>query len=139
MEMEMLMRIHMIERQATLLKPLELRSDFDLKLAPDAGTEEEFEPGSNHIIRKPPLGIDEIRNGSNRRHRCPLRQNDVQTDTQIGQAPGTRNGIVRSIFPYHKAGTRQNASLMGRFNRFIHGLIESEIIGRDNDPFQLAT
>jgi len=53
----------------------------------------------------------------------------MQPDPQIGQAPGTRDGIGRSAFTHHQAGAGQYAGPMGRFDRFIDGLVESEIIG----------
>ena len=49
MEMHVLVRIHMIERQTGRAKSCELRSDFRFELATNSRKQEKSEPGADHV------------------------------------------------------------------------------------------
>jgi hypothetical protein len=63
----------------------------------------------------------------------------MQPDLQARQPPRPNDGIRRIRFAHHQAGARQKPIAMRRLDSIIDRTVETEIIRRKDDPFQLAT
>ena len=68
----------------------------------------------------------------------PIDEHQMQADPQIWQPTGARHGVSRGGGADHQARGRQNAAPVRLLDSFVDGGIEPEIVGADDQAFQLA-
>src|SRR5262249_35892905 len=119
MEMKMLVRIDVVEREAARAIGLELRLDLGCGLAANRWAGEDVEPERGHVAAEASAGIDEIGHALRRQHRSALDQHDMQADAQARQALRAADGTLSGAAADHEAGGRQNSLLMRELDRLV--------------------
>ena len=82
MNVKMLMRVDVIEREPRRSICFELRLDFCRNLAADRRAREDIDPKTHHVVAKAPGLIDEIRQALRWQDWTALYQNDMKADAQ---------------------------------------------------------
>ncbi len=95
MDVKVLVRIDVIERQTGCFKSVELRCDFGSKLAPHPRAKEDRGAQPRHVATKASLGIDQPRHLLGWQRRSAIDEHEVQTDAKRRQPPGAPNRIGR--------------------------------------------
>lgn len=135
MKVEMLVRVDVVEPQASRGETRKLCGDLCTELQPNGGAEENVYAGARHIGPEMAPAIDKVGNLFRRQRWCPLNQYKVQPDTKTRQPPRARNRVVKRRARHHQAGGGQAPSEMPMLNRFINLYCRAKIIGGDNQRF----
>ena len=133
MDVEMLVRVHMIERETSRCERLELRSDFRSKLRADTAAQSDSKPKRRHVGAQRACVIDEIRYKVRPKQRSAFDKHEMQTDSKIGQAPGTSYRVMQRRAPDHQACCSENAPGVSDLDGFVHFECRTEIVCRDDD------
>ena len=80
MEVEVLVGIHVIERQPGVGERLELGADLRLELTAHGRQREEAHAVAHHVVAEAALSVDKRRDAALRQHRPSVRQHKMQTD-----------------------------------------------------------
>jgi hypothetical protein len=132
MQMEVLVGIDMIEREAGRGKGRELGLDLGGKLAPHRRLQGNVKAHPRHIRPELPIGADEARDALRRQGRPAFDQHQVKADPKPRHGPCPRHGIGRGRRRDHQAGGRQHAFAVGLFDGVVDRVREAEIVGGDD-------
>jgi hypothetical protein len=138
MQVKMLVRVDVIEREAGRAERLELGADLRPHLSAHMGQKEHRGAGERHIRPKPAARVDEVRDGGGRRHRLGVDQRQMQPDSEPRQAARQLHGFGRRRRSDHQARRRQDPFDMRALDRLIDLVGETEVVGRDDQIFQCA-
>jgi hypothetical protein len=132
MEVQMLMRVYMVERKASRTKRLELRANFSAELTSNCGQEEKADPCAHHVPVKLVLLPYEPTDFFAWQRRTAVDQHKMKANAQARQPPGARHGGD------HQTGGRKNAVPMRLLDSLIDRRVEPEIVSANNQAPQLA-
>ena len=138
MNVHMLVRVHMIEPQASRAKRLELRAYLHGELTAKPRQKKEPDAGTSHVPVEPSFFADQTGDFGWRQNGKPVDKIEVQPHGEIRQAPRPSHRIARSRAPDHQAGSCQNAVSMSFLDGVVDGGVEPEIVRADDQAFQLA-
>jgi hypothetical protein len=93
MEMEVFVRVDMIQRQTSCSESFELRPNLGRQLATNLGKEKEAKTIAHHIAVEPTPSIHQVRDPPWRKHCLAIGKHQVQTDGKPRQTPRTGDGI----------------------------------------------
>ena len=136
MHVEVLVGVHVIQRQARAAKSLELRCDLGGKLAPYRGAKVYVQGSLGHAASETPRGIDQIGQVVRLKHRMPVNQHNVQPHAQRGHAACPHHRISGSGRPDHEARGGDNAGPVGDLHRLVDFVRASEIVCGDDQRLQ---
>ncbi len=91
MDVHVVLRIDVIERQTRLRECFELRADLGLQLTPRAGMKEIAHARGDEVGWEVAVAIDQIRNVRRRQLGASVHENDVQPDCERGQRACARD------------------------------------------------
>ena len=137
-QVEMLVGVHMVQRQSGGGEGRELGLDLRGELATHRRAEEEIHPGPDHVLAEEALAIDEVRHPLRRQHWPALDQDQMEPDAQARQTSSPGDGIARPGLARHQACRRQNAVPVGLLDGLVDLARQPEVIGRDDELLQLA-
>ena len=120
MELEMPMRVDVVERQSGSPVGLELRGDFPAHLPLQGRVQRNFRAVKREVVAEVSVTVDETRNVGAISHRITVDENDVKPDA------------------HHKARSAENAAPVRRLDGDVDWLAEPEIVRRDDQPVQCA-
>ena len=132
MQMKMLVRIQMIERETQRREGGELRADFRGQLRAHARAVQKIASPPGHVVVEAVVVVDQVRNLLPRQHRAAIAQRQVQADAQLGQRAGASRGILHCRSADHEAGGGEDPGPMRRLDGLIDGRMQPEIIGGDD-------
>jgi hypothetical protein len=133
-----LVGVDVIKRKSGCGICLKLRLDFGRELTSNFTRTKDLDPKPKQIGVKSAGVVDEVRHGAGRQHRPALDQNEVQTDLEAWQSSRSRYGVLGRRRGYHKTRRSQNAMAVRHFDRLVDFERETEVVGRDDQPFQRA-
>jgi hypothetical protein len=132
-QMEMLVRVDVIERQPGRGESIELRANLARKLRAHGGQEEEPEPVADHRIAETAIRADERGNRLVRQRRRAVGKHEVQADAQARQAPRALNRIAGGGLAHHQARGGEHAVAMRALHRRIDARMQAEVVGREDE------
>jgi hypothetical protein len=138
MQMKMLVRIDVVERESARAIGFELRLDLRRQLAAHRRPQEDVDPETDHIAAEVPVGIDEIGQLLRGQDRPAFDQDQMQADVQPRQPPRPRDGVLRRGAGDHEACSGEDAVPMCGFDRLIDLAGKPEIVGGDDNALQSA-
>ena len=136
MDMEVLVGVHVIERQAGCAESLELRGDLGGELAARACLEGEVEAETLHVAPHQPLPVGEVGKRLGRQGRPRLDQDEMQPDPQRGDPARSFDGIGGTGRGDHQAGGGEDTVAMGLLDGLVDLAAEAEIVGGDDQSLQ---
>jgi hypothetical protein len=128
-QVEVLVGVHVIERQTARGKGLELRTDFIGQLAPHARQKKEAGAVTRHALAETAIRIDQVGNCRARQHGLAVGQHQVQPDPQAGTAVRGGDGFGGGRGCHHQAGGIENAIMKGALDCGIDAGMQAEIVG----------
>ena len=131
-QVHVLVRVGVIERQARGGEGAVLRRDLGRDLPPAARTEEVFQCEAELVGGEPPRAVHQMRHGAGQ-HGIALDHHEVQAYPQIGHLPGATHRIAGRGAGHHQAGGAEDAVPMRPLHRLVHRLRQAEIVGGDDD------
>ncbi len=138
-EVHVLVRVDMVEREAGRAKGRELRANFGRQLAADLRQKEKTHASAHHIAVELAAAPHQTGNFGRRQQRAAVDQIQMQPDMQIGQAAGARHRVRRFRRADHQARGRQNAVPMRLFDRRVDRAVEPEIVGANDELLQASS
>ena len=139
MQMEVLVRVAMIQRQSRGGKGLELRADLGAQLTARPRAARDLCAQRRHVGSKKAVGANQPRDLRGRQRRAALHQHDMQSDSKLPHAARTPYCIGGRSSRYHEAGCRQNSAGMRRLDRFIDLVRCAEIIRGHDQALHAAS
>ena len=133
MQMHMLVRIGVVQRQPGGGEGGELRADLGGELAADARTGEVVDAEAELVGREPAVGIHQVGNLGRRQHSRALDHHEMQSDAQVRQRARAPHGIRRGGTGHHQAGGVQRAGAVRSLDRLVDRFGQAEIVGREDD------
>ena len=121
MQVHMIVRVYVIQRETGLLKRIELRTNFPFQLAAHLPHKEISETCAHPICIEHPKVIDKVRDLFHRKNRPTGHHDDMESHAEPIQLMRPNDRIFRSIRPDHQAGGGQNAVFEGFFYGLING------------------
>lgn len=137
-QVHVLVRIGMVERQAGGSERSELRAYFRGELPANLRAEEIPHPEAELIGRKLASRIDEIGNYRHRQHGGALDHHQVQPDPQGRQRARASHCIRGGGSGNHQARGIQDAVAMRALDCLIDRLRQPEIVGGEDDVFHAS-
>ena len=128
-QLEVPVRIDVVERQAGRPEGGELRRNLARGLPPGGRAEEYARALLRRAGTEAAVGADEVCHHRRRERRCPLEQVDVQPNAQAGETARALHGVGRGGPRNHQAGRRQDARAVRVLDRLVHFVREAEIVG----------
>ncbi len=128
MDVHVVLRVDVIERQTRLRERFELRANLGLQLAARTGMKEIAHARRDEVAWEIAVAIDQIRNLRRRQLRASVHKNDVQPDRKRRQRTCARDGILRTGSSDHQAGRSQNPFAVRALDRIVDGRREAEIV-----------
>ena len=138
-QMEVMVRIDMVERQTGRLEGFELCLDFRGELPARAGSDEDVDARPHQIASQSPMAVDEIRDAFGRQHRPSVDEHQVQPNTKRRQTTRACQRVVDSSASHHQACRREDARCVRELDAFVDLRRQAEIVGRDDQRLQCAT
>ena len=135
---KMMVRIDVIERQAGRGESIELRRDFRRELFAHFRAQEDLRAERRHVPAQPSLVVDEIRDGSAGKCRPSIDEREVQPDTQRRKAAGALDRIGDGGPAHHQTGGAQDAAGVRYFDGAIDFGRQAEVVGGDDQRLQCA-
>ncbi len=132
-QMEVLVGIDVVERQAGAREGVELRLDLGRELALNARPEEHVGAAQRHVGAEQPVPADEIGHSRGRQHRRGLDEGEMQPDAQARQPLGAGDGVGTGRRSHHQARGGEDALRMGQLDRLVDLASEAEIVGGDDE------
>ena len=133
-QMHVLVRVDVVERETGRAKRLELRPDFGREQSACLRAEEKPQTGSKRVVVEAAVAANEAAEFLRRQDRIAVDQHEVKTDMEVRVAPCPRDGVGRSWGTDHQASGGQDAVAMRPLDRLIDRNIATEIIGGDDQP-----
>ena len=135
MQVHVLVRVGMVEREPGGGESGELGADFGGKLPANTRTEEIINPEAELVRWKPALGVQKIRDCGPRQYGWPFDHHEMQSDAKRWQFPRPSHGIQSSRAGNHQARCIQNAVEMRLHDRLVDQFRQTEIIrGKNHAP-----
>jgi len=135
-QMHVLVRVGMIQRQAGGGKSRELRADFRRQLSAHMRIEKITNPQSQLVGGKPASRVHKIRDLRVRQNRGALDHHQMQPHMQTRHRLRPPHGIGECRRADHQAGVGENSLAVRALDAFVDNGRKSEIIGADNNPLQ---
>jgi hypothetical protein len=139
MQMEMLVRVDVVEAKSSRLKALKLGGDLQRDLVTDFAAGRDRDTRRDHVLTKISGGVDKIRHRGGGRDRPAVDQCQVQTDFQRGERPGTAHRVGSRRARHHQTRRGENTVAVGGLNRLVDLRCKPEIVGGDDQLLQRAT
>jgi len=133
-----LVGVHVVERQTGRAERRKLRSNFARELPANAPKHKKSEAGAGHVPIKLAIFADELRDLCLGEHGMPVCQVQMQTDTKLRQTMCAGHRIGRRLAPDHQARGRQDPVPMRFFDGLVDARVQAEIVRTDDEPPQLA-
>ena len=134
MQVHVLVRVDMVEREAGRPERLELGADLGGKQAPHPRREEIAQAGADLVVGETPVRADQATDLVRRQHRAAVDQHKMQPDAQARQPLRPRHRVGRGGRADHQARAGQDAITAGRLNRLVDRDVAAEIVSRDDQP-----
>ncbi len=138
MLVEMMMAVHVIEREISGAESLQLRAHLGLRLPPRARQKKQFHAGAHRITPEAPVGSDQIRQLFRRQRRTAVDQHQMQPHGERRQPARARHGVIRRRRGDHEAGRGQDAAAVRRLHRLVHRRGQAKVIGGDDEGFHAS-
>ena len=138
-QVEMLVRIDMVETQPGRVKCRELRLDLGRELAAGRRQEEHRRSGERHVIAKSTVCVDQAGHLPGGQNWRAIDQRQVQPDAERRQPPRTGNRVGDRRAADHQAGRGQDAVAMRDLDRFVDRDVVAEVVGGDDERLQTAS
>ncbi len=135
-QLHVLVRVDVVERQAGGAERRELCPDFRGKLVPNTRREEIPECRVQLIVVEMPVRAHQAAQLRGRQRRASIDQHQMQPDAQPPQAARPLDGIGRRRRRHHQAGAGKDAVAVGPFDRFVDRDIEAEIVGTEDQALR---
>jgi len=136
-QVHVLVRIRMVERETGCGERSELCADLSGKLPPDVG-KNVANAQSELIRRELPIGVHEAGNLCRRQHSRAFDDHEVQADAQIRHCLRASHGVGRRRCGDHEARGFEDPVAVGLLNCFVDGLRQAEIVRRNDDAPHIA-
>jgi hypothetical protein len=137
-QVKMLVRGDVIERETCRAEGLELGADLRPHFACGHGQKEHRRAGARHIRQKAPAPVNQIRNRRGRQHGLAVNQRQMQPDVKPRQLARQLDSRRRRRRSHHQARRCQDSFDMRALNGLVDLVGEAEIIRRDDQIFQCA-
>jgi len=134
MQVEMLVRVDVIEHETGGAKRAELGADFGGELAPGARREREAEAGAYHVRIEGAIGPGQRRDLRRRQYGRAIGQHQVQADAEPRKPPGPRHRVGGFRRADHQARRGQDAIRMGLLDCLVDRDVAAEIVGANDKP-----
>jgi hypothetical protein len=138
MQVKMLVRGDVVERETCRSEGLELSSHFRPHLSLHMRQEEHLGAETRHVRPKSAARIDEIGQVSRRQDRRSVDQRQMQSDRKLRQTPGHLDGPGRRWSADHQARRCQYPVNVSALDGLVDCVGEAEVVGRDDQIFQCA-
>ena len=139
MQVHVLVRVDMVERETGRAKRLELGADFRGEPGPDAGREEKAEAGAELISVEPsvlPHQRSRVLRGGN------TGAPSIRTRCSPTRSPGRRRALITASAAAGAATIRlaqvEDAVAVRSLDRLVDGDVAPEIVGADDQPPRVA-
>ncbi len=139
MQVHVLVRVDMVEREPGRAKRLELGADFRGEPGPDARREEKAEGGAELISVKAAVLPHQRAEFGGRQYRLAVDQDEVQPDAQPRQTARPDHGVGGFRGGDHQARAGQDAVAARCLDRLVDGDVAPEIVGADDQPPRVAS
>src|SRR5262245_61416468 len=137
MEMEVLVRVDVIEPKPARAKRYELCLDLGAKLPPQIAPQRDVDAEPRHVGAEDTLAIDQARHALGRQRRTAFDQHDVQAHAQPRHFPRPCDRVVCGGACHHEACGGEDAALMRDLDSVVDLRREPEIVGGDDEPFHI--
>jgi hypothetical protein len=131
-EVDVVVCVDVVQREAGLLERLELGTYLRLQLSADTGPEEEVEACGDEIPGEFALLVHQIRDQVRRQDGSRFDEGHVKADPEGSQSASPFHGIGRRGSADHETCRGENPAGMGLLNRLVHRHREAEIIGSND-------
>ena len=131
-DVEMLVRVDVIERQARGLEGAELGPDLALELRACARQQEVAHAVEEQPVAKAAVRVHQRRNVCRRQQRRAIGQHQVQPHAQPRQLARAPHRVRGGRGAHHEACRLQGTGAARVLDRLVHGLVQAEIIGGQN-------
>ena len=135
MQMEMFVRIDVIEFEAGRRKRLELSFDLGGQLAAHLRPQEHGKAGAHHVAPEHAAGVHQIGNVGRRQRRPAFHQHQMQTHRQRHRL-GARHGVGGGRRRDHQAGGGENTLAMRALDRVVDLDGGAEIVRGDDQSLR---
>jgi hypothetical protein len=136
MNVKMMMRIDVIERETGVVKKFELGADFAFDLLAYARPKKDVYSGHRYVRRKLAIESDEIGNLLGWQRRLAINQHQMKSDTKSRQTLSAGDGIGGRRRRDHKACRRQDTVAMRLLHGLVHRRHQAKIVGSHDQLFQ---
>ena len=131
MQMHVLVRIRVAERQAGGGEGGELRADLRGELAADARAGGVVDAEAELVGGEPAVRVHQIGNLGRRQHGGAFDHHQMQPDAQVRQGARAPHGIGGGRAGHHQAGGVQDAGAVRTLDGFVDRWGEAEIVGSE--------
>ena len=138
MEVEVMVRVDVVERQTGRLEGTKLRLDFRRQLPAHARAQEHAHARARDVAAQAPPGVDQVRYALRRQQRRAIDEYQVQADVERRQAARARHRVGCCRSRHHQACRRQDALRVRELDAFVDLHRQAEIVGRDDERLQCA-
>jgi len=139
MQMEVPVRVHVVECKSGGAVGFELRGDLSGELPAPGSVESNLRAVTCQVVPEPSATVDEASNVGAFRHRLAVDENDVQAHAQVRQAPRALYRVGRGRRADHQAGGAQYAFPVCFFHGGVDGFTKAEIVRRYDQMVQCAS
>ena len=135
---KMMVRIDVIERQAGRGESIELRRDFRRELFAHFRAQEDLRAERRHVTAQPSIAVDEVREVRGRKRGTSVDEREVQPDSQRREAARALDRVGDRRPAHHQARSAQNPPGVGKLDGAIDLRRQAEVVGGDDQRLQCA-
>src|SRR5579863_2132916 len=133
MEMEVLVRIHMIELEAGSGEGAVLRTDFRCQLPAHACVQQAAEGVPYHAVAEAPVAPHQVGDLARPQHGPAIGEYQVESDLQLWKSARQGNGLRGRGRAHHEARGTQHTDARSPFHRLVYRWAQAEVIGGDDE------
>src|SRR5438105_1636790 len=133
MQMHVIVRIHVIQQKARLLKDQKLRANLCRQLPPHARPKEKVQTGADKTGRKLTPAVHQIGDLARWQDRTSFDQHEMEPYLQRRQSLGPLDCISCRCPTNHETGGGENSASMGFFYGFVYRDGETEVVTGDDE------
>jgi hypothetical protein len=137
--MKVAVGIDMIEREPRGSVRLKLSRDLDFDLPSQRRAQRDLRPQRGEVVAQASAPVEEVRDFVTLAQRLAVDENDVQTDTQIGQRSRALDRAGRGGRANHQGRGAQDAAAVRCFDGGVDRFAEPEIVRRYDQLIQFAS